>query len=84
MIRDRAANWADMQYRNANNMTDRSASPGALLNVSAGTGIDFGKHALDDFYERFKDDPLVVDKWFALQAVQRGTLQRPAVEIVRT
>jgi aminopeptidase N len=24
--------------------------------------------ALDDFYERYRDDPLVIDKWFALQA----------------
>jgi aminopeptidase N len=24
--------------------------------------------ALDSFYERFHDDPLVLDKWFALQA----------------
>jgi aminopeptidase N len=24
--------------------------------------------ALDDFYRRYEDDPLIVDKWFALQA----------------
>src|SRR6185437_9921226 len=31
------------------------------------------QHALDSFYQRFHDDPLVLDKWFALQAAA----QRP-------
>ncbi|WP_395062481.1 aminopeptidase N [Paraburkholderia silvatlantica] len=78
-----AVRLADAQYRNANNMTDRSAALGALLNASASAGLDFGKLALDDFYTRFENDPLVVDKWFAFQAMQRGTSQRPTVEIVR-
>ena len=64
-------------------MTDRSAALMALLNASTSAGLDFGEHALDDFYGRFEGDPLVVDKWFAFQAMQRGTSQRPTVEIVR-
>ena len=34
--------------------------------------------ALDDFYERYRDDPLIIDKWFALQAMtpEPGTLDR--------
>ena len=27
------------------------------------------KAALDDFYQRYSDDPLIIDKWFALQAM---------------
>jgi len=30
-------------------------------------GPDFD-HALDAFYARWKDEPLVIDKWFAIQA----------------
>ena len=32
------------------------------------------EQALADFYERWSDEPLVIDKWFALQAArsQRG------------
>jgi len=78
-----AVRLASAQYRGANNMTDRSAALGALLNASACASLDFGKHALADFYERFERDPLVVDKWFAFQGMQRGTSQRPTVEIVR-
>ncbi|WP_225032261.1 aminopeptidase N [Paraburkholderia sp. XV] len=78
-----AVRLASAQYRGANNMTDRSAALVALLNASASAGLDFGEHALDDFYGRFEGDPLVVDKWFAFQAMQRGTSQRPTVEIVR-
>jgi aminopeptidase N len=34
--------------------------------------------ALEDFYRRFETDPLVVDKWFSLQAMipEPGTLAR--------
>ena len=35
-------------------------------------------HALDDFYRRYADDPLVIDKWLALQAAipEPATLER--------
>ena len=34
--------------------------------------------ALEDFYRRYADDPLIIDKWLALQAAipERGTLDR--------
>ncbi len=34
--------------------------------------------ALDDFYRRYADDPLIIDKWFALQAAipEPATLDR--------
>ncbi|MBV8261258.1 MAG: aminopeptidase N, partial [Paraburkholderia sp.] len=78
-----AVSLATAQYEAANNMTDRSAALSALLNAQAATGNDVASKALEDFYVRFEKEPLVIDKWFALQATQRGTAQRPAIETVR-
>jgi aminopeptidase N len=52
------------QYRTAGNMTDRMAALRALAD-SPSRERDA---VLEDFYERYRDEPLVVDKWFALQA----------------
>ena len=79
-----AVRLASAQYDAANNMTDRSAALSALLNASAANGGSAeAQQALDDFYRRFEKEPLVIDKWFALQATQRGSAQRPVIEIVR-
>jgi aminopeptidase N len=56
---------AARQYRDADNMTDRMAAL-AVLSLHAGPER---QAALDDFYRRYDGDPLIVDKWFALQAV---------------
>ncbi|CAN5423953.1 aminopeptidase N [soil metagenome] len=56
---------ARAQYRDAGNMTDRFSALTLLAN--AGEASD----ELADFYERFEDEPLVIDKWFALQATAR-------------
>jgi aminopeptidase N len=53
------------QYRNADNMTDRMAA----LETLAAHNRPERAAAFDDFYTRYADDPLVIDKWFALQAV---------------
>ncbi len=74
---------ANAQYEAANNMTDRSAALSALLNASAASGGSLAQAALEDFYRRFEKEPLVIDKWFALQATQRGSAQRPVIDIVR-
>ena len=53
------------QYRAAGNMTDRLAALSTLaLSAPAERGA-----ALDDFFARYRDDPLIVDKWFTLQAM---------------
>ncbi|OVZ64350.1 aminopeptidase N [Pigmentiphaga sp. NML080357] len=65
-----AAEQASRQYASARNMTDRMAALSALVNFGAPSAA---ADALTDFYERWQDDPLVVDKWFALQATARGT-----------
>jgi aminopeptidase N len=67
------AHWqekAEEQYELANNMSDRFAALQALVAVNAPQATN----ALADFYQRFADDALVIDKWFALQAI------RPAQE----
>ncbi|MCB1563402.1 MAG: aminopeptidase N [Alphaproteobacteria bacterium] len=51
-------------YDNAANMTDRVAA----LSVIADIGRPEREEAFADFYDHFKTYPLVVDKWFALQA----------------
>ena len=57
---------AEEQYELANNMTDRFAALQALVFAHAPQA----ENALADFYQRFAEDPLVVDKWFALQATR--------------
>jgi aminopeptidase N len=55
---------AQRQFDTADNMTDRAAALGALIASRVPEAAD----ALDVFYEEFKDEALVVDKWFAMQA----------------
>lgn len=57
------------QYDEANNMTDRLAALAALMHGDAPGKQD----ALADFYREFENEPLVIDKWFALQATARTT-----------
>jgi aminopeptidase N len=78
-----AVRLASAQYASANNMTDRAAALSALLSAAAASGGNDAQNALEDFYQRFENEPLVIDKWFALQATQRGSAQRPTIEIVR-
>lgn len=62
--KDASAERALVQYNGANTMTDRVAA----LSVLASTAAAERDTAFADFYERFKDYPLVIDKWFGLQA----------------
>jgi aminopeptidase N len=78
-----AVRLANAQYDAADNMTDRAAALATLIAAGAATGAPVAERALDDFYRRFEAEPLVIDKWFALQATQRGTAERPVIEIVR-
>ena len=55
---------AAQQYRDADNMTDRMA---ALTTLSL-CDVPERAEAIDDLYERFQDNALVVDKWLSLQA----------------
>lgn len=60
-----AASLAFVQFSEADNMTDRQ---GALTMLAHGTS-DRREAALKAFYERYRDNPLVLDKWFQTQAL---------------
>ncbi|MFZ5748249.1 MAG: aminopeptidase N [Pseudomonadota bacterium] len=60
-----AASLAFVQFEGADNMTDRQ---GALATLANGTS-DKRVAALDIFYNRYRDNPLVLDKWFQTQAL---------------
>ena len=62
------------QFIDANNMTDRLAALTCLVH----NNLPKWEEALAAFYHHFEDDPLVVDKWFTLQATspQPETLVR--------
>ena len=53
------------QFDRADNMTDRMAALGVLVN-SARPERDT---AVAAFHSKFRDDPLVIDKWFTVQAL---------------
>jgi len=52
------------QYQRSDNMTDSIAALGCVVNADAAAGAAL----LADFYTKWQHDPLVVDKWLALQA----------------
>jgi aminopeptidase N len=62
------------QFDGADNMTDQFAALACLAN----SGSPQRALALDRFHARWKDEPLIVDKWLAVQAGSRlqGTLAR--------
>jgi len=59
-----AAGLADAHYRSADNMTDMIAGLAALTRMES----PLRDAAFTHFYDRFKSDPLVLDKWMSLQA----------------
>ena len=73
---DRGKQMAGTQYQAADNMTDRQ---GALMVLTGLHGIE-RTNALLDFYNRYRDNPLVIDKWFALQA---SSMHPNAMEYVK-
>jgi aminopeptidase N len=53
------------QFHNADNMTDRQGALGVLTNSRA----EEREQALAAFYTRYRDNALVLDKWFTVQAL---------------
>ena len=70
------ARLAKAQFDAADNMTDRQGALGVLVSLEAPER----EQALTAFFEQFKDDALVLDKWFALQAAAQRPDTLNAVE----
>ena len=75
-----AQRLAEQQYEHAGNMTDSMAALSALINYGQG---EFPQQALAAFYDKWQDNALVVDKWFALQAAARYTTVQTARELMK-
>ena len=71
-----AAELAERHYRSATNMTDMIAGLAALTRMISPRR----DAALADFHDRFRKDPLVLDKWLGLQA---GAPAAETIERVR-
>ena len=69
---DEARSLAMKQFDSADNMSDAMAALATLVNCDCRERAE----ALDRFYAKWKAEPLVVDKWLAVQASSRlpGTL----------
>jgi aminopeptidase N len=74
--RARAVALARAQLERADNMTDAEAALACLVDA----GGQAREAALASFYARWKDEPLVIDKWFTVQATscRPDTLQQVA------
>ncbi|TKB27735.1 aminopeptidase N [Desulfopila sp. IMCC35006] len=64
---DHIQNLCYEQYRQASNMTDAIAALANLVNLDN----SLRDNGLNDFYSKWNQDPLVLDKWFTLQATSR-------------
>ena len=62
---DGAGDMSFAQFHAADNMTDRLAAMMTLANGNAPQRMD----ALAEFYARYQDNALVIDKWFSVQAI---------------
>jgi len=61
---EEAARQAVAEYKGADNMTDRFAALASVVQAR----LDAAEVLLADFEKRYRDNPLVMDKWFAVQA----------------
>lgn len=59
-----AAAWAEQQYNHASCMTERFGALKAMVNHQVANADNY----LQDFYQRFQADDLVIDLWFSVQA----------------
>jgi aminopeptidase N len=71
---ENGAEIAMRQFQSANNMTDQMAALSTLSVINSPQR----ERALDSFFRGHASDPLVIDKWFSLQATipEAGTLDR--------
>ena len=82
---DSTFDLAHIQYKNAKNMTDRIGALSSMINAAILSQKDSASKsarkaaqlaldgALKDFYNEFKNEALVIDKWFTLQGSAAST-----------
>ena len=75
---DDAGPLAFTQFEAADNMTDRIAALGTLANGNAAERA----RALSAFYDRYRDNALVIDKWFSTQALSARPDTGAAVRVL--
>ena len=68
------------QYRRNHNMTDVMVALGLLVDSASATR----EQLLDDFYQRWHQQPLVLDKWFTVQALSKREETLARVEALTT
>ena len=56
--------WSEQQFKTANNMTDQIAALANIVNFPHPAKQD----CLTSFYQKWQQEALVIDKWFAIQA----------------
>ncbi len=66
------------QYRRGHNMTDVMAA----LSLVAHSDFPEREAVLADFAARWEDDPLVMDKWFSVQALSRREDTLPGIQVL--
>lgn len=71
-----AAERAYEQFANADNMTQRQGALGLLVSTTS----SLREKALAEFYDRYRGNALVIDKWFGLQA---GSLHADVLKHIR-
>ncbi len=64
------------QFQTSNNLTDRLAA----LNILVNNKLAESSKALDEFYQMYENDDLVLNKWFAVQARNTGENTLPTVQ----
>ncbi len=64
-----AQSLAEQQYQQAQHMTDRMVALRGLVHSNAPSAVQ----CLTDFYQRFEQEALVIDSWFAVQATNPQT-----------
>ncbi len=71
---------AQTQYEQSDNLTDRMAGLAALMQWKDPSP---GQAALTAFYDSWQGDPLIVDRWFALQASSPATQVQDVRRLMR-
>ena len=66
------------QFETADNLTDRNAALISLLNNPAAAAMERAREGLQRYYDQGRDEPLVVNQWFQMQAwcILPGGLER--------